>query len=189
MNGEPRDCDRWSNVMSMMEKMVKSMQEQISDLQQKLHRQDSQKGHDKDGIPYINSKDVERPTKYDGTQFRLWYQNFKAFLEAKDERFELMLTAIKSFSTTPVTEEDESIIGSRAKLHDEILVKAFKSQLFRYLQSYTKGESYTVIIAGARRAYGSRCGSCAMPATRNNNTASARSVAKSGIQSSSPWTA
>ena len=136
--------------MSMMEKMVKSMQEQISDLQQKLHRQDSQKGHDKDGIPYINSKDVERPTKYDGTQFRLWYQNFKAFLEAKDERFELMLTAIKSFSTTPLTEEDESIIGSRAKLHDEILVKAFKSQLFRYLQSYTKGESYTVIIAGGQ---------------------------------------
>ncbi len=151
MNKESKEADRWASVVSMMEKMVESMQKQISELQQKLdHQQDTRKGHDRDGIPYVNSKDVERPTKYDGTQFRLWHQNFVAFLEAKDERFELMLAAIKSMSTTPLTPEKELTISRSAKLHDATLVKAFKSQLFRYLQSYTKGESHTVVLAGGQ---------------------------------------
>ncbi len=141
------DDARWQHMTGMMEKMILAMQMQIDALQKKFSEKPDYK-RDEKNIPYINSKDVDKPAKYDGTQFKLWYQNFTAFLGSKDERFETLLNAIKDRSQAPLTEDDKEAILEDSELTDENLSKAFKSQLFRYLQSCTKGEAYTVVLAG-----------------------------------------
>ncbi len=127
---------------------METMLMQITALQQEVDGNIIAK--QKDVIPIMNTKDVDKPQKYDGTQFRIWYQNFLGFLESKDERFGLLLEAIKTLSMVPLTPESEKIINRNARLNDDSLVKTFKSQLFRYLQSYTKGESNTIVVAGGQ---------------------------------------
>ncbi len=137
-------------MMNMMEKVIQTMRAQIEALQQKLDDKHDKKV-DKSGIPFLNSKDVEKPSKYDGTAFKLWYQNFAIFLESKDERFGKILDEINERSKSPLTDDAEIAINHRAGLPREAHVeKAFRSQLFQYLQSYTKGEPYTVVLAGGQ---------------------------------------
>ncbi len=142
---------RFTSMMNMMEKVIQTMQAQISTLQQKLDDKHDSKKVDKNGIPFLNSKDVEKPTKYDGTAFKVWCPNSATFLDSKDERFGKILDQIKERSTSPLTEDAEIAINHRAGLPREPHIEnAFRSQLFQYLPSYTKGEPYTVVLAGGQ---------------------------------------
>ena len=147
MTSDDKSEEKWTGMMGMMERMMKAMQSQIELLQKKLEDKDDKKLN-KDGVPFMNAKDVDKPVKYDGTQFRIWYANFLGFLETKDERFEMILTAIKAMSKSPLTPESEKIIARSAQIDNEAVTKAFKMQMYRYLQTYTKGESHTIVLAG-----------------------------------------
>ncbi len=109
----------------------------------------------RDKAPMIHHKDVEKPAKYDGKAWVTWSDDFKNFLERRDERWGVLLSKIqeKEFVNAPLTEDRMADLASEIKLKSELQV-AFKKQLFEYLRTYTAGETLaTVLAAGAEQSW------------------------------------
>ncbi len=135
-----------TTMQQQQDQTVYALQLQIEALQRRLDERP--RGRERSEIPEISTKDVDKPVKYDGTDFKVWYGNFHSFLEAKDERFGHILEGIKAMSKSPLDTAGYKLIERGARITSEEVSKAFKSQLFRYLQSYTKGVPHTMILAG-----------------------------------------
>ncbi len=108
-----------------------------------------------DKVPVIHHKDVDKPTKYDGKAWVTWNDDFKNFLERRDERWGVLLSKIqeKEFVNAPLTEDRMADLAFEIKLKPS-LQAAFKKQLFEYLRTCTAGETLaTVLAAGAEQSW------------------------------------
>ena len=103
--------DRWTSIVGMKEKMIQTMQAQIVTLQMKVDEKQNSKNTD---IPFMNAKDFDKPSKYDGKSWLQWSTDFKTFLGHKDARW----TAQPAPRTRPLVETDELLaVGSRGLAH------------------------------------------------------------------------
>ena len=105
-------------------------------------------------LPYMNSKDVDKPVKYNGDKWSTWEGDFKNFLARRDHRWKDILTAIQGKSDKPLTPEVMEEIRSRTGMDKSNVHEAFRDQLYEYLKSYTTGDTHTNIIAdGPAKAF------------------------------------
>ncbi len=102
---------------------------------------------EKDDIPTMHNKDVDKPHKYNGDKWNAWEQDFTAFLTRRDKRWKTLLNAIKDKSDKPLTEATKAKIRTEANLHKDEVYEAFQQQLYEYLKSYTTGESHATVTA------------------------------------------
>ena len=102
----------------------------------------------------IDSKSLDKPTKYDGDvrKFIHWSMKLKDYLSARDERWRDVLREIEKFGYQTMTPEDESDMAIRAGITEYI--GEFRSQLYTYLTNYTTGApAISLSAAGTKGAF------------------------------------
>ena len=126
---------------------IHDMSQQISALQQQIW---DKKTDDKDGTPYMNPKDVEKPPKFSGEKWGTWEMDLKNFMARRDERWKDVLDVIKSKSDKPLTEDGILFLRGHEKLKKFMgkqgVYEAFRSQLYEYLKTYTGGDVHTMVL-------------------------------------------
>ncbi len=105
-------------------------------------------------LPYMNSKDVDKPMKYAGDKWSTWEGDFQNFLTRRDHRWKGILTAIQSKSDKPLTPEIMEKIRDKTGMAKNNVYEAFRDQLYEYLKSYTAGDTHTNILSdGPMKAF------------------------------------
>ena len=96
----------------------------------------------------LDSKAFKKPGEYAGDVklYFDWREQFVNFLAAKDVRWRKVMEGIESKGFTEITLEDEVAIAQQAGLAGQLL--SLKTQLYAYLQSYTKGSVTDLVTAG-----------------------------------------
>ena len=96
-------------------------------------------------------KDIEKPTKYNGSGWVQLRNNVENFLDRKDPRWIKLLRAIDGRSSDPLTNDKKVALADEVGIQGkpELIVK-FEKQLFDYLQSYTTGDALSTVLAGRR---------------------------------------
>ena len=105
---------------------------------------------DSEGLQAINHKDVDKPTRYNGTQWLAWSADFAAFLDRRDRRWSKLLAAIEENSIDPLTSRTKELIAKKADINKGTLVEDFTGQLYEYLKSYTSGEALSRLVSGGK---------------------------------------
>ncbi len=144
-------------MMAGMQETINNLTKQVLELSQGKAAKDptAPETTASDKAPTIHHKDVEKPHRYDGKAWVTWNDDFKNFLERRDERWGVLLSKIqeKEFVNAPLSDDGAAKIAAESKIKPE-LQGAFKKQLFEYLRSYTAGETLaTVLAAGAEQSW------------------------------------
>ena len=104
--------------------------------------------------PYMNSKDVDKPTKYNGDKWSTWEGDFRNFLARRDHRWKGILAAIKGKSDKPLTLEAIQELREDTGMIKDNVYEAFRDQLYEYLKTYTAGDVHTNILSnGPTKAF------------------------------------
>ncbi len=137
------------NLVNILMDQVTALQAEVGRLSRKLAVQDIANGNangQKDEVPHMNNKDIEKPFKYNGEKWAMWESDFKNFLVHRDQRWKLILDTIKKKSDKPIGPETLEEIRKNAGLQKDNVYEAFAQQLYEYLKSYTSGEANTLIM-------------------------------------------
>ena len=96
----------------------------------------------------LDVKSLKKPSEYGGdTKLYLdWHEQFANFLAAKDLRWRKVLAGIEAKGFIQLKLEDEVEIARLSGLPGQLL--SLKTQLYAYLQSYTKGSVVDLVSAG-----------------------------------------
>ena len=96
----------------------------------------------------LDAKALKMPGEYAGDVklYLDWHEQFANFLAAKDVRWRKVMEGIEDKGFKELTLEDEVEIARRAGLAGQLI--PLKTQLYAYLQSYTKGSVTDLVTAG-----------------------------------------
>ena len=122
-----------TDVMAGINKSIELLMKRVDQIDDK----GGAKGGATDALQAINSKDVDKPTKYDGTQWVAWSADFVAFLERRDRRWGKLLKEIEKHSIDPLTTDKKRLIALELDIAKGTLKEDFTNQLYEYLKNFT----------------------------------------------------
>ena len=135
-----------TDVMAGINKSIELLMKRVDQIDDK----GGAKGGATDALQAINSKDVDKPTKYDGTQWVAWSADFVAFLERRDRRWGKLLKEIEKHSIDPLTTDKKRLIALELDIAKGTLTEDFTNQLYEYLKNFTTGETLSRVTSGGK---------------------------------------
>ncbi len=144
--------DSLLKTISGLQESIKLMNQQMLEMQASMNAQVNSAGQwsakGPNDLPYVNSKDVDKPSKFGGSKWQAWEEDFKHFLTRRDRRWKEVLNTIQSLSDKPLDDTGLEKIRKAAGMNSKEVEDAFKAQLYEHLKSCTSGDINTAVVAG-----------------------------------------
>ena len=130
------------DVMQVMMQTMAEMQKSLIQLTERLDKKEKP-----DEPPKIDSKDIQKPDKFNGQKWDLWSEEFTGFLRRRDKRWASLLKAVQIRSKAPLNDQDYIEIQDDLGFTCKELFFAFQQQLYEYLKTYTSGDILAMVLA------------------------------------------